>query len=239
MTRKKKSKESLNPIVAGFIERVNAKIFDKYQKQIKDMIKGHQGIYSLYRKNNLYYVGLATNLRNRIRHHLRDRHQGKWTHFSLYIIRKADYIKQLESLVLRIAYPEGNTIRGKLEKSKNLLPVLQKQVKSKIQQEYEELFKQYKRTGEAPVKKQKVESVYDLPLKGLLRHYQPIFAQYKGKQYKANVLRSGKIKLSGKIYLSLSGAAKSIIDSGAVNGWNFWKYEDKDGTLKPLKLLKK
>ena len=239
MPKRKKTKHSTRPIVAGFIERVSAKIFDKYQKAITDMIKGHQGVYSLYRRNKLYYIGLASNLRNRIRHHLRDRHQGKWTNFSLYIINKADYIKQIESLVLRIAYPKGNTIRGKLEKSKNLLPILKRHVKSKIQQEYIELFKEDKRAKETPVKKSGIKKVSDLPLKCLLNHYQPIFAQYKGVSYKANVLLSGKIKLNGKIYLSPSGAAKSFIDRGAVNGWRFWKYRDKDGNLKALRELLK
>jgi len=108
VAKKKKTKRTTRPIISGYLERVSALIFDKYKKEITDMIRGHQGLYALYYKNKLYYVGLASNLKNRINHHLRDRHQGKWTHFSLYIIRKADHIKELESLLLRIADPTGN-----------------------------------------------------------------------------------------------------------------------------------
>ena len=108
---KKKKKHTAHAIVSGYLEKVNASIFDKFRTEITDLTKGHQGIYALYRKNKLYYVGLATNLRNRIKHHLNDRHKGKWTHFSLYIIHREDHIKELESLVLRIAYPDGNAVR--------------------------------------------------------------------------------------------------------------------------------
>jgi hypothetical protein len=135
MKRKRKSKS----IITGFLEKVSAKIFDDYREEITAMIRGHQGLYALYRKNHLYYVGLAADLKSRINHHLRDRHQGKWSLFSLYIIRKTEHIKELESLLLRIAYPEGNAIRGEL-KSENLLPYLKRQVKNRFQQDLHALF---------------------------------------------------------------------------------------------------
>ena len=137
---KKKAKRKTKSIITGYLEKVNSRIFDRHLKEMTDMTKGHQGLYALYRKNRLYYVGLSSNLRNRIKYHLRDRLKGKWTHFSLYIIRKSDHIKELESLLLRIAYPEGNAQRGKL-KSKDLLPRLKAQVKRKVKEEFDDLFK--------------------------------------------------------------------------------------------------
>ena len=113
---KKKTKRVSRAIVAGYLEKVSSRIFEQYRQSITEMITGHQGLYALYRRDKLYYVGLATNLKSRIRYHLRDRHQGKWTHFSLYIIRKADHIKELESLLLRIADPAGNSIKGNLSR---------------------------------------------------------------------------------------------------------------------------
>jgi len=233
---KKKSKRKSRPIVAGFLEKVSAKIFDKYQKEITDMIKGHHGLYALYRKNKLYYLGLATNLKNRISHHLKGRHQGKWTHFSLYIIRKADHIKELESLILRIAYPEGNKMRGKLRNSKNILPLLKKQVKEKIKAEFEDIFKSHK----TPIRRTNTKSAKEKPLKGLLRDYQRIYANYKGKRFRAKVLPNGTIKMipDGQLFDSPSGAAKAIIARGAVNGWSFWKYKHKNGNLVYLKNLR-
>jgi len=63
------------PIVTGYLEKVSSAIFDRYRKAITDMTMGQQGLYALYRKNKLYYLGLAGNLRNRVSHHLEDRHQ--------------------------------------------------------------------------------------------------------------------------------------------------------------------
>ena len=234
--RKKKTKRGSRPIVAGYLEKVNAKIFDKYQKEITEMIKGHQGLYALYQKNKLYYLGLASNLKNRIKHHLKDRHQGKWTHFSLYIIRKADHIKELESLLLRIAYPEGNSQRGKLRTTNNFLPKLKVQVKRKIKEEYEDLFKsQRKKTRKVKGK----ATSKDRPLRGIFPGGKMIYAKYKGQKYKAWVIGSGGIKFKGQIHDSPTGAAKEVVKGVACNGWHFWRYKDADGKLIRLKKLRK
>jgi len=71
------------------------------------------------------------------------------------------------------------------------------------------------------------------------RHYQPIYATYKGKEYKANVFKSGEIKFNGKLYDTPSGAGKAVIEKGAVNGWHFRKYKDKSGELVQIVKLRK
>ena len=53
----------------------------------------------------------------------------------------------------------------------------------------------------------------------------------KGKKYKAWVNRLGRIRFNGKRYDTPTAAGKAIITKGAVNGWNFWKYKDKSGSL--------
>jgi len=238
MARKKKNKT--RAIVAGFVEKVNARIFDRYQKEITGMIRGYQGLYALYKKDKLYYVGLASNLKGRIKHHLSNKHKGKWTHFSLYIIRRAGHIKELESLLLRIAYPEGNSQKGKLKNSKNLLPVLRRQVKQKIQQEFQDIFDEIYGHKEKKIKT-KIKREGERPLKGLLRDYQRIYASYKGQKYKAKVLPNGIIKMipSGQLFDSPSAAGTAIIEKGAVDGWYFWKYKDKDGNLKYIQELRR
>jgi hypothetical protein len=125
---KKKAKRTRS-IITGHLEKIGAKVFDDFSSVITDLIKGHQGIYALFKKDKLYYVGLARNLKSRINAHNKDRHQNKWTHFSLYIIRKEDHIKEIESLVLRIAYPKGNKVRGKLKQSKDIRPLLKRRLK--------------------------------------------------------------------------------------------------------------
>ena len=82
MAAKKKSPRRSRPIISGHLEKVSSQVFGRYSRVITDMIKGHQGIYALYKKDKLYYVGLATELRRRITQHLRDRHQGKWNLFN-------------------------------------------------------------------------------------------------------------------------------------------------------------
>src|SRR4030043_2094665 len=127
MARRKKHKT--RSVIAGHLEKIGARVFDDFSSVITDIIRGNQGIYALYKKDRLYYVGLASNLKRRINAHNKDRHQNKWTHFSLYIIRKEDHIKEIESLVLRIAYPKGNIVRGKLRQSKDIRPLLKRKLK--------------------------------------------------------------------------------------------------------------
>ena len=81
-----------------------------------------RGIYVLYCKGKVYYIGLSrASLRTRIRTHAtRDRHRGRWDSFSFYQITRVRYIKDIESLLLRIIKPPGNRIRGKFRKKHNL-----------------------------------------------------------------------------------------------------------------------
>ena len=236
MARKRKNKT--RAIVAGYVEKVSAQIFDRYQKEITDMTRGYQGLYALYKKDKLYYVGLASNLKNRIRHHLKDRHQGEWTHFSLYIIRKADYIKELESLLLRIAYPKGNTQKGKLKNSKNLLPILKRQVKQKIKEDFNEIFKGTSSEIKGK-KKGKIQRKGEWPLKGYFPEGKVIYTNYKGKEYKAWVSTNGRIRVNGKRFNSPSLAGLAITKKKTMNGWKFWKYKNKDGELVYIDQLRK
>lgn len=118
---KKQAKRGSRPIVVGHLEKVGRGVFSRFQKQITECVKGSFGVYALYRRDKLYYIGLASNLKSRIRGHLKDKHGKSWTHFSLYVFRRESHIRELESLLLRIAYPEGNLQRGKLKGSLNLL----------------------------------------------------------------------------------------------------------------------
>jgi len=235
MARNKKHKT--RAIVAGYVEKVNARIFERYQKEITDMIRGYQGLYALYKRDKLYYVGLARNLKGRIRHHLKDRHQGEWTHFSLYVIKRAGHIKELESLLLRIAYPKGNSIKGKLKNSINLLPKLKKQVKRKIKEDFDELFKGVPSPGKK--KKAKIKKTGERSLQGYFAHGKVIYVNYKGKEYKAWVYRNGKIKLNGNFFDSPSLAGLAITKKQTMNGWRFWKYKDKNGELVYIDRLRK
>ena len=143
--KKRKVKHITRSIIQGHLEKVSSTVFERYLNEITSLISGNQGVYALYRRQKLYYVGLASNLKWRIRHHLKDKHSGKWDRFSLYVIRKEDHIREVEALLVRIAGPAGNSQKVKLNKSLNLLPKLKREVKKKQQAERKKLFEE--RTG--------------------------------------------------------------------------------------------
>ena len=127
---------------------------DRPWRTIKDIIREYvakrHGVYALYRGNRLYYVGLASNLRNRLRHHLRDRHGQSWDRFSVYLTIGDSHIKELESLVLRIVSPPGNKTGGTFGKAENLRNQLSQALRQQLRKEVRELLGGPKR--KTPVK---------------------------------------------------------------------------------------
>ena len=238
MARKKK--RGTRAIIQGYLEKIGAKVFDDFSSVITDLIKGRQGIYALFKKDRLYYVGLARNLKSRIKAHKRDQHQNKWTHFSLYIIRKEGHIKEIESLVLRIAYPKGNIIRGKLKQAKDLRPLLKSRLRDEWTKQLDGIIGNKNRFA-GKIKKIKIKKTAVRPLQGLLRKYQRIYCSYRGNKYKAKVLPSGVIKIipSGKLFDSPTMAGMEVTKKKTVNGWRFWKYKDKNGQLVYIDKLRK
>jgi len=241
MARRKKRKT--RAIIAGHLEKIGAKVFDDFSSVITDIIKGNQGIYALFKKDRLYYVGLARNLKGRIKSHNKDRHQNKWTHFSLYIIRKEEHIKEIESLVLRIAYPAGNKVRGKLKQSKDLRPLLKSKLKDEWVKQLDGIIGNKIRTfGRIrKEKKGKVTGKSNRPMKGYFPSGKMIYTSYKGKDYRAWVYGGGAIKMipSGKLFNSPSLAGIAITKKRTMNGWRFWKYKDKNGELAYIDQLRK
>ena len=122
-------------LVSQHLENISSEALDKYQDVIRGYVRGRQGIYALYRRNKLYYVGLASNLRNRLQHHLRDRHKGIWDRFSVYLTIGDSHLKELESLILRTVKPRGNSQSGKFIKSENLRGRLARDLRAKHREE--------------------------------------------------------------------------------------------------------
>lgn len=114
---KKKSTDK-NKLVKKFLEHRKWK---DYKYALGTNNRG-RGIYVLYNGNKIYYVGLSKrSLRGRLRRHAtRDKHKGKWNTFSFYQIGRTRYIKDIESLFLRIFNPPGNKISGKFKRKYDL-----------------------------------------------------------------------------------------------------------------------
>ena len=66
-----------------------------------------------------------------------------------------------------------------------------------------------------------------------------IYAEYKKKKYYAVYFSESKIVIDNEVYKSVSAAANKITSGSQVNGWRFWKFEDKNtGKIYPLESLR-
>lgn len=228
------------PLVGGYLERISAKAFEEYHREITDLVVSQHGVYALYKDTRLYYVGLAGDLRRRVKQHLKDKHRGQWNRFSLYLVRKVGHIKEIESLLLRIAHPTGNKQGGRLRKATNLQKQLRKLMEQRQRRQLDEIFSRKERASRkkkrSKVTAGRTRKSSKRPLEGIVGGKR-IYATYKGKKYKAIVYRNGRIKLNGKLYDSPSGAGRGV-RGRATDGWSFWRVRHK-GELVKLKELRK
>jgi len=135
MSKKKVPASRERGLVMGYMEHVSSTAFERFTGVITELAGGKNGIYALYRNNNLYYVGLATDLKKRVRKHLRDRHAGKWNSFSLYLVRSERHLRDLESLAIRIADPKANKVRGKPRGARDLRRLLKRKMNEQARRE--------------------------------------------------------------------------------------------------------
>ena len=87
-------------------------------------MRGYAGIYALYKKKSLYYVGLTKNLFGRLRSHLKDRHANRWDKFVIFRIKRVTYLKDIETLLTHVVQTPGNRVRGKVPKDADINRVL-------------------------------------------------------------------------------------------------------------------
>ncbi|MDA2920323.1 GIY-YIG nuclease family protein [Desulfobacterota bacterium AH_259_B03_O07] len=205
------------------LENLSKNLFKQHYKLITELIGSSPGIYALYDSNELYYVGKSTDLRKRVKHHLRDRHYASWSHFSLYLVRKEDHINEIESLLVRIANPKGNKVRPKGKSSSALLKQLKNLVKQKQRREFAEMFGKVN-SKQTKLKRTRVKR----HLKDLVKKNTPLYRTYKGNEYKAVLTPKGIIKLNSNEYTTPTAAAMSVIDRKSVNGWWFWYIKNLD-----------
>lgn len=228
---------SKGQLVCQYLEGIPRKALEEYQAIIKGFVKGRHGVYALYAKSGrLHYVGLASDLRNRLRTHLRDRLTDTWQRFSVYLTITDYHLRDIESLLLRIASPKGIKQTGKFLKSQDLKPIFRRRVADAQRRELDvlvgddrkkpEIVKIPKTTGRVPVLASCVTKRFEIRWR------------YKGKVHKATVRRDGTIWHRGKRFTSPSGAAGFIAGHG-VDGWYVWKYERAPGEWVVLNELRK
>lgn len=216
-------------IVCQHLEHVSRTALEEYQDILREQLRGRHGIYALYRDGSLHYVGLANNLRVRLKQQLKDRHKDDWDRFSVYLTIDNKAIKELETLLLRIVDPDGNRATGRFVKSQNLAPLLVREARRRSLEKIKAIAPPRRKTAKTAKKKSSGEIEIDLPpLAKFTLPKRRLRNRYKGKLYRALVRRDGRIGFDGVIYDTPSAAAAAVVGH-AANGWQFWKYERAPG----------
>ena len=223
-------------LVSQHLENISRSALEKYQQIVRRFVQRRPGVYALYRRKKLYYVGLAGDLRWRLNQHLKDRHGESWDKFSVYLTIGDFHIKELESLLLRVSKPAGNHQMGRFARSENLLRRFYKEIKF-LQRT--ELYSIIGRTLELkPKRKSRFPGSREIPLSKYVDQPMILRATFKGRTYSARVQSDGSVRFAGKVYRSPSTPATAICRR-ACNGWWFWKYERAPGDWVRLDELRK
>jgi len=222
-------------LVCQYLENISREALEKYQGVIRQYVRQRQGVYALYRRKKLYYVGLATDLRWRLRAHLKDHHGQSWDRFSVYFTIGDEHLKELESLVLRIVKPKGNEVKGKFGNAQDLRRRLARDIRLIQREELDGLLGRERiiipsRSDDSDGHEPELAAYFTKPTR--------LRATYKGKLHRAHVRRDGRIRFGGTTYTSPSAAAVAVMKRPA-NGWWFWKYERAPGDWVRLKELRK
>jgi len=223
-------------LVSQNLENISRTALEKYQNILKEYVKGRHGVYALYSKGHLYYVGLASNLRNRLKTHLTDRHAQTWDSFSVYLTINDSHLHELETLILKIASPKGNKQSGNFINAQNLKPIFKKAVTKAQQKELIKLG--LKKSTVVATAKITVQKGRKPVLAPYVKNRFEIRLRYKGKTRKAMVRKDGTILSAGKVYNSPSMAARAI-KQRASNGWVSWSYQRAPGDWVLLDLLRR
>ena len=225
------------PLVSQHLENISREALEKYQNIIRRYVRRRQGVYALYRRGKLHYVGLASNLRSRLSHHLRDRHSNSWDRFSVYLTIGDSHLKELESLILRIVKPPANKQMGKFISSQDIRRMFAKDVRARQRDELTSLL------GRGMLNEEEEQEVGTSKKQPVLAKYisGPIKlrAKFKGKLIKATARKDGLIRYGGKTYTSASLAAAKACKRRTCNGWSFWTYERAPGDWVSLNELRR
>jgi hypothetical protein len=234
MTRRRTQRD--RQLVLQHLELVSWRVLEERSEIVQALIRRRHGVYALYRKDKLYYVGLATNLMGRLQTHLKDRHHGVWDRFSVYLTAHDDHIKEMESLILRITAPVGNKQSGKFSASENLLLVLNRAMSEADADLRARLLGGTVARRRRRAKTRRTKGT--LALAGVVDRRLPLRARYKDKEFRATLRTDGQLSFSRQMYESPTGAARAAVGR-AINGWTFWTFRNAKREWVPLAQLRK
>ena len=205
-------------IIPGYLEKKPSEVIE-FSFLLKKLLGKEQGIYALYKENNLYYVGKSVDLQRRLKQHLKDRHQNKWNKFSFFVVKDKRHIPDLEALLIRINEPKGN--RQKPNKGKNL------------EYDYENLIDDYQKRQKDRLLGNNYSGINVSKNKKIIS----IIANYKGIKYTAKYNYSDHSVCYNKKKYNSPSAAGRAVTGHSNDGLLFWKAKDKNNQLVPLKKL--
>jgi hypothetical protein len=112
----KRHKSNKGKLIKGMTKKLPREILSdpNFIKKLKELMRGYGGVYALYNKDKLYYVGLTKDLFGRIYWHQKDRHANKWDKFMIFRIKKIDYLKDIETIMHHIFRARGNRVSGRV-----------------------------------------------------------------------------------------------------------------------------
>ena len=223
-------------LVVQHLENVSWELLHKYPGIVKDLIRGKSGIYALYRKDKLYYIGLASNLMARLKTHLRDRHHGRWQRFSVYLTVSDEHMKELESIILRAIKPPGNKVTGTFAQSKNLHPIINNMIKEVEADQRARVLGGS--TARRRRRRKARQATGSEALAGVFERAVRLRGEHSGYEYRASLRRNGTISYDGHVFDSPTGAARAAVGR-SVNGWSFWCYKKPRGEWIKLRTLKR
>ena len=217
MARKKTPK-----LVTQYLEKISREALEIHFDIVRNFMRRRNGVYALFRKGKLYYVGLASDLRWRLKHHLKGRHGERWDSFSVYLTIGDQHMRELESLILRIAEPPGNKQLGKFSGAESIIKKFAKAIDTKQRHERDRIL-----GVEAEEK--------DVP--HLIPRSIGIRARRKGKLVKAKLRPDLTVRFKGRIYKTPSAAGRAVRKK-STNGWSFWQYQRSPGDWVPIDVLR-
>ena len=132
-SKKKLKKPKKGKLISEKLEGIPADSLQILSKDMKELLGKKPGIYALYNNKKLFYVGMAGNLHSRLKSHLRSKRSRKWNKISIFVIKRTQYLKDVELAVVNISNPPGNEQKGKIPKNNYL------------QKKYNEIVRRYKK----------------------------------------------------------------------------------------------
>ncbi|MBP7748483.1 MAG: DUF2924 domain-containing protein [Phycisphaerae bacterium] len=215
-------------LVCQHLENISRAALEKYQHIVRGYVRKQHGIYALYRRGRLYYVGLASNLCGRLNSHLRDRHGQSWDRFAVYLTGDNPHMKELESLVLRIVRPPGNRVAGKFAQAENLYRRFSREMKEHALRELADLLGRRRPRVHIRSGGKSRASRARPDLHGCFARATTLERVCKGKRLRARVHKDGMIQYKGKKFRSVSRAATAAAGRPR-NGWAFWRVKNRAG----------